>query len=539
MRQARGDTLSNGEPSFDTNVPPPASFRLIGRGFMPCFLGIAATRVWLQCNLFGSYTQSDDGLVTIVSNLVYGLVMLTGALVSLRRQTSRQRQRKTAWISFFLMTMATMLLMTGKELGSVPLMFGASCLAGVGGAYGGAMWVMPFLRLDPRGAVLHTFLALALGSLGGLAIGFLPGQLGYIVSIFMPALALLCNQRAMKVDVPTPAKVDPCYDREPRSTFLYLCGGIAVFGFALGISRGFPAGEPVPLDPALRLVHQLGVVLLSLFVVWWTIGRGKRLSFSLLWRIEIMLVAAGVLILSVFPGQLTSLAIAVINIADTFMMGILWASLHDVARQSLRNPYTIYGLTWATRILSRDLGRVLILVIGTGAYAVTAVIGAIMFALAASMALMFTDGIPRTRPLFADLALPGKQRRTFQRTAATAESLASEGAPFSPSNGSTLVLKASDAGPTSSLGGVSFSTAWLRDDFRLSEREVDVACLIAQGRSKANIAQQLYVTENTVRTHSKNIYAKTGVHSNQELMDLFHTQMPQLENSLVHPVEQK
>ena len=29
---------------------------------------------------------------------------------------------------------------------------------------------------------------------------------------------------------------------------LFIFGGLAVFGLALGISRGFPAGEPVPMD---------------------------------------------------------------------------------------------------------------------------------------------------------------------------------------------------------------------------------------------------------------------------------------------------
>ena len=31
---------------------------------------------------------------------------------------------------------------------------------------------------------------------------------------------------------------------------------------------------------------------------------------------------------------------------------------------------------------------------------------------------------------------------------------------------------------------------------------------------------RLFVSENTTKTHVKNIYRKTGVHSKQELMDL-------------------
>ena len=48
-----------------------------------------------------------------------------------------------------------------------------------------------------------------------------------------------------------------------------------------------------------------------------------------------------------------------------------------------------------------------------------------------------------------------------------------------------------------------------------------MAALIVQGRSKAYIASLLYLSENTVRTHTKTLYAKLDVHSKQELIDLF------------------
>ena len=56
--------------------------------------------------------------------------------------------------------------------------------------------------------------------------------------------------------------------------------------------------------------------------------------------------------------------------------------------------------------------------------------------------------------------------------------------------------------------------------YQLSPRETEIALLIAQGRSKAYIADALCLSENTVRTHAKNVYAKLDVHSKQELIDL-------------------
>ena len=136
------------------------------------------------------------------------------------------------------------------------------------------------------------------------------------------------------------------------------------------------------MDALQRVVHQMGVVVISLFIIWWFIVKRKRLSFSFLWRIEIMLVAAGMLILSVFPGHFTGLAIATVNIADTLMLGVLWITLQDVARHTTTDVYAVYGFAWASRVLSRDAGRVLIMVLGAmgaSSYAVTAVIGIVVF----------------------------------------------------------------------------------------------------------------------------------------------------------------
>ncbi len=62
--------------------------------------------------------------------------------------------------------------------------------------------------------------------------------------------------------------------------------------------------------------------------------------------------------------------------------------------------------------------------------------------------------------------------------------------------------------------------AMVREHFALSARETEVAELIARGNSVARIAEILVVSENTVRTHSKRIYTKLGIHKRQELIEL-------------------
>jgi ATP/maltotriose-dependent transcriptional regulator MalT len=45
----------------------------------------------------------------------------------------------------------------------------------------------------------------------------------------------------------------------------------------------------------------------------------------------------------------------------------------------------------------------------------------------------------------------------------------------------------------------------------LSEREIEVLSLLAQGMSNREIAEQLYISTGTVKTHAHNIYNKLGV----------------------------
>ena len=589
---------------------------LSGNGALACLLGLAAVRVWIQCILFDSYVQADDGIFTIINNFAYGAAILTGALVAIRRPPGARMQSRLGWIAFALMIVAPLGLLAIP--GQLPLgqMIGVGLVAGIAGGMGAGVWTAMYARLGVQQIVLFGFSSLALGSIGGFAVSFLPADPSQVVSIFMAAVAQMCYRHALEVIGPSesPAGVgayerpwsqtdpEPVYDREPKTTAWLILGGLAVFGFALGISRGYPAGEPITMGPSLRALHQFGVVGLSLLVMHWTIGRGRRLSFSLLWRIEIAVAALGALTLSVLPDEFDALAIALENIADSFMLGVLWVTMADASRHSSRHAYTVFGVAWAVRVFSREAGRVLILVLGSAAAApqTGVVIGAVTAAIGASMALLLSENVPHTRPFFeldeaadkivgahgacgagAAGTMVGESRAQSQEVrtsrgrgassvhvssgdepqgahAGNASAAKSMQAPARFAQGtsvnadSSLARRQTAAAQSSAAHGQAASAAsavvgtsasfdldgadaialspaevarleCLRADFGLSEREAQVAVLIAQGRSKAAIARCLYVSENTVRTHAKNAYSKLGVCSKTELEALLET----------------
>ena len=57
------------------------------------------------------------------------------------------------------------------------------------------------------------------------------------------------------------------------------------------------------------------------------------------------------------------------------------------------------------------------------------------------------------------------------------------------------------------------------EKYELTSRESDVLRYLAMGYSADAVSEKLGISWNTVRTHSRNIYTKMGVHSRQELIE--------------------
>lgn len=62
----------------------------------------------------------------------------------------------------------------------------------------------------------------------------------------------------------------------------------------------------------------------------------------------------------------------------------------------------------------------------------------------------------------------------------------------------------------------------LADQYGLTPRERDIIVQLGRGHSYAYIANELVVSENTVRTHVRNMYRKMGVSSREDLLALIH-----------------
>lgn len=78
------------------------------------------------------------------------------------------------------------------------------------------------------------------------------------------------------------------------------------------------------------------------------------------------------------------------------------------------------------------------------------------------------------------------------------------------------------------IDGFSAACDLVAEEFALSAREAEVCSYLARGRSQTYIRDTLFLSKNTVATHTRRLYAKLGVHSKQELIDLVEAHRPSL-----------
>lgn len=56
----------------------------------------------------------------------------------------------------------------------------------------------------------------------------------------------------------------------------------------------------------------------------------------------------------------------------------------------------------------------------------------------------------------------------------------------------------------------------------LTKREMEIILLVEKGKSNPEIADQLFVSENTIKTHLKNIFSKTEANNRTDLIHRLH-----------------
>ena len=260
------------------------------------------------------------------------------------------------------------------------------------------------------------------------------------------------------------------------------------------------------------------------------------LDIGLLYRYCLPFSVLGMLLLLVTPGRSGALAGALVTGASLFLQVLVILKVTESAQQTGASPLLAFsvgqGLVGGVVFLGNAGGRAVSDLVseipGMGETVLPLACAIGVFTIFYLLVLT-TDGLARRVA-----KLEGTKEGCGEECAGSAAAArVGQPSPRATSAGptanaaSTLAGSASASGESASSAVTSAASAEASrlDSFAqtlgLTPREAEVCRYLVQGRSLPFIAEQLYVTAGTVKTHAIHIYRKAGVTSKQELISLF------------------
>ncbi|WP_302962928.1 response regulator transcription factor [uncultured Adlercreutzia sp.] len=479
-----------------------ASFGYIESAFKLRYMGIGLVWAWLYCSystsaLFserqGQSINADASWLASAAAVV--IVFLIGGAV-----LSRIPRASSLWLPLrlgapLLMAVGTMLSYLGV---GVPMLSGAGgLLTGIGYALLSLLWAQALMALDIEELEVAIPLSSVIIVPCGVVFPHLQGPAGLMATMFLPlasgVLLLLCvrggETRVRFEDVACkeePFCGEPHIDegsggRSPieRVWRFYLLRVMLVLG-VLYMSVGWLSSLAetrdglhalIDFDVAM-LLSSLASVALGVAIVFFS----KKVSFSGLFRWAVPFTVA-TLVLREMPGLWPGFAASAISATlDSLIQVLVYLFALTLAKQGKVPAVLGVGLLNGAVQLGVLVGNI-------GGEA----------CVAAGVSLTTVGLLLVCLVSFAGIVAPsGKPIEDGEQL-----------------SGTNAVERALMEG-----------CLRLQERFSLSDRETEIAFLLAQGRSRPYIREKLFISKNTVATHIKHIYQKLDIHSKEDLIDL-------------------
>lgn len=477
----------------------------------PFIVGLSLVFVWIHTM---SGQLRDHAGFTWLAAFYASISLFMVALVFLDKRDKRaQGVFSPAAVASAICLAVSPLMMFDLEMPGlvrIPMHPLAVCImGGYGIAYAYRTWSTPYSEMQSRQACGMVALALVIAALIECFM-FVVGDAGScivlaLVGFAIPATLHACYKRLdpEPASEPAPAKT---FQENARAVLPLwrIAVGITVYSFAVGVSWTLLLANP---DRILALTD-LAVPLLNigLVIVFWVCCAKilKRMSFRIVWRPIVLLMSAAILMAPQVEGTTYVLVVSFVRAAQTTMAALWFLILTDIARHTHVDASHVIGMGWVFYSFPVAAGVIFGLMLAPYDPLHTALPALTVLALVAIAFVADDQDALFTKPSTAE-PLPA----TAQTTQANGED-APAAQPEKPDDGM-------GSGRRDRL---SVKCVAIARDYGLTNREFDVFVRLAHGRSGAFIADELTLSENTVRGHTKRLYAKLGVHTRQELIDL-------------------
>ena len=330
--------------------------------------------------------------------------------------------------------------------------------------------------------------------------------------------------------------------------------GISVFSFAMGVSWTLLLSNPsYNLDLTDFMTEGMVLILVALLALV-SLKVTQRVSFSGIWRCIVLLMSAAILVSPQVDGIAYEFVVSLVRAAQSMMAALWFLALTDISRKMRIDASHVIGMGWVFYSLPIAAGIVFGMLLAPINPLETILPALTVLALVA-VAFIVDDRDLEQDPFFSDTRLQANYVEANESAAGAQfasggtdeQGVQEEGsreagageAAGSPEQAAhktraytadperreaEVVLpehKRSDDGMGSGRRDkLSVRCVAIARDYNLTNREFDVLVRLAHGRSGAYIAQELTLSENTVKGHAKRLYAKLGVHTRQELINM-------------------
>ena len=519
------------------------------------FLAVYASQVWGGVFPFLP-TDFQTSEVTLTFYLAQSLAFCTSyvasAFGSYYFPTAARRMLVKLSISLALVGSCLIIAVMYVPAFTLALIIGGGAFLGVGCAGIFMLWQRYFSAIPAPQCNARLISGTALGSLLYFALYLIPDSLtAFLIPVVLLPLCALCLslsvremdfEQSMFEDVP---REHPQVYSRLLHDFWRSAGGLGALAFAAGLARGVAIIEP-DVQMAVNTSSMAGVlVACALLAGAWRFF-SLRFSLRTAFRVVYPVIFTGLLLFPFTQGTGLTLFASVAYTVFSIMVLVMMMQAAQIARDRGTNPVFAYAFFGACAYVPQAIGFVLgwitidVDVMGIGKVAILSMLAAY----ALGMSLYFSagsllgtskDGVPR-RDDQIELVSP-KEKRIGTGSIIPASTATPSTTPDKTTKNAPNQTESTPAKPVKQrvrADGITITDRLskqclvLKQEYGLSARETEVCELIARGRSVAAIAEELFVSENTVRTHSKHIYTKLDIHSRQELGELISTVNPTL-----------
>lgn len=481
-------------------------------------LGLAFCRAGLIVGSYGSYRHSDEGVfsdgVMLVALAILAVLWLLIAITKchLSHRVVRSIAFASILIEAFSLVMTGILEIAPPEIDAAASRFLASTLCTLGGLACMSYWLHRARDCAAITAVIYAFGALFVSELLIFASIFMSEGVSCFYATALVLLQLPCMTLARKkplaCDIKTISSENNFFNftKNTMTSKVFLATisvSIGVLACADGFLRGYPDGSSIAFRATTRFADLVLILAFCIAIIVFTCRQHHRVMTVGIFVTMEALACIALLCYSAWPDALDIGAIFTTNL-NALLVGFSWYIILAFMSYGWRCPYYYAIAGWIVWLGCRGIARITLI-------NVTAVSQNDLLMLAA----VFTMVVISTQVAFVNFL----NVRKFE--AVPEEGLAHQ---HEAVQASSVVKIMGLDNHHESLADVRQATMRhnaeeIGKQFLLSEREVEVLSLYALGWTQKRVAEELFISPGTAHAHIKRIYAKTGLHSRQEILD--------------------